>query len=171
MMGEAGLAQAQAAARRLMREELEFVATSPLERTRQTAEPIARACGVRLKEEPALMEIDFGDWNGADFEALEREALWVQWNARRDQTRPPGGETMAEVQARLSAWLAKLVRENRRSVAAVSHADVIKCAALLALGLSASAHDRFEIGPGSITTLVAGTWGLKLHSLNETPYA
>lgn len=168
-MGAAGLAQAEAAARRLAGAGVEAVHASPLERTRQTAEPIARACAAPLLIEEALVEIDFGDWNGEAFEALAGQPLWTEWNADRDRARPPGGETMLEVQARLARWLGAVSRSGSRAVAAVSHADVIKAAVALALGLSLRFHDRFEIAPGSITTLAAGPEGLRLLSLNEVP--
>jgi len=170
LMGAAGLAQAEAAGRRLAREGVEIVLTSPLERTRQTAERIARACGVPLKDEEALMEIDFGDWNGRSFDSLQGEPLWRTWNSERDTARPPSGESMAEVQARLTEWLERLTRSGAAAVAAVSHADVIKAAVGLATGLSMRFHGRFEISPGSVTTLVAGDGLLKLHALNEVPH-
>jgi len=169
-LGEAGLAQADAAGRRLAGEGVEVVHTSPLERTRQTAERIAGACGVALQNEEALMEIDFGEWNGRTFESLEPEPSWRVWNSARDLARPPSGETMLEVQARLAGWLERTVRSGARVVAAVSHADVIKAAVGLATGLSMRCHDRFEISPGSITTLVAADGLLKLHALNEVPH-
>jgi broad specificity phosphatase PhoE len=170
LMGEAGLAQAEAAGRRLSREGVEAVQTSPLDRTRQTAERIADACGSPLTTEEALMEINFGDWNGRTFESLEPDPLWRAWNSARDTARPPRGETMLEVQARLAGWLERVVRSGARAVAAVSHADVIKAAVGLATGLSMRFHDRFEISPGSITTLVIGEGFLKLHTLNEIPH-
>lgn len=169
-LGEAGLLQADAAGRRLAGEGVEVVQTSPLERTRQTAERIAWACGVPLEIEESLMEIDFGDWTGRSFDDLAPEPLWRAWNADRDTVRPPSGETMLEVQGRLRVWLEGVVRSGARAVAAVSHADVIKAAVGLALGLSMRFHDRFEISPGSITTLVADDGRLKLHTLNEVPH-
>jgi broad specificity phosphatase PhoE len=169
-LGDAGLTQADATGRRLAVEDIEVVFTSPLERTRQTAERIARACGAPLTIEEALMEIDFGEWNGRSFASLEGEPMWRTWNGARDTARPPSGESMAEVQARLSEWLERLVRSGARAVAAVSHADVIKAAVGLATGLSMRFHDRFEISPGSVTTLVAVDGRLKLHALNEVPH-
>lgn len=169
-MGEAGRAQAEAVARRLAGCGVEAVHTSPLERTRETAEPIARACGAPLNVEPALMEIDFGDWNGRSFDELQDQPLWRDWNVNRDRVRAPGGETMLEVQARLARWLEGVARSGARAVVAVSHADVIKAAVALTLGLSMRFYDRFEISPGSITTLTAGSDGLKLISLNEVPH-
>lgn len=123
-----------------------------------------------MTTEEALMEIDFGDWNGRTFDSLEADTLWQTWNRARDTARPPSGESMAEVQARLTEWLDRLARSGPRAVAAVSHADVIKAAVGLATGLSMRFHDRFEISPGSITTLVAGEGFLKLHALNEVPH-
>ena len=104
-MGEAGRAQAEAVALRLADRGVEAVHTSPLERTRETAEPIALACGAPLTVEAALMEIDFGDWNGRSFDELQDQRLWRDWNEKRDRVRAPGGETMLEVQARLARWL------------------------------------------------------------------
>jgi len=170
LLGDAGLAQADAAGRRLAREGVEVVQTSPLERTRQTAERLARLCDAPLQFEEALMEIDFGDWNGRTFASLETEPLWRRWNSQRDTARPPSGETMQEVQARLAGWLDRLVATGQRAVAAVSHADVIKAAVGLATGLSMRFHDRFSIDPGSITTLIADEGFLKLQALNENPH-
>ncbi|WP_370627356.1 histidine phosphatase family protein [Brevundimonas sp. PAMC22021] len=169
LMGEAGLGQAEAVGRRLANKDVEAVYASPMERTRQTAEPIARACGAPRIEEPALNEIDFGDWNGATFADLDHQPGWRRWNAERDQARAPRGETMLEVQLRLSCWLEDVARSGASAVVAVSHADVIKSVVALSLGLSMRSHDRFEVSPGSITTLSADAWGLKLQGLNETP--
>lgn len=165
-MSAAGLAQAERLARRFWSDGIEAVYTSPLERTRQTAEPIAAACGLELIEEAALVEIDFGDWNGRSFAELDADPDWRRWNGDRDQARPPGGETMLEVQQRLGRFLETLARSGHGAVVAVSHADVIKSAVALALGLPLRAHDRFEIAPASVTTLRVETWGFRLISLN-----
>ena len=170
MMGEAGLTQAEAVGRRLAGEGAEVVQSSPLERTRQTAERIAHACGAPLQIEEALMEIDFGDWNGGTFDSLGPDPSWRRWNSERDTARPPSGETMLEVQARLARWLEEVARSGAPAVVAVSHADVIKAAVGLTTGLSMRFQDRFEVSPGSITTLVVGDGLLKLHALNEVPH-
>lgn len=166
-LGPAGLQQAEALARALPRPNR--VLSSPLERARQTAQPIAAAHGLAVVEEEALMEIDFGDWTGRDFAELDPSPDWRRWNADRDQARPPNGESMLEVQIRLSRWLEALVRSDAQTIVAVSHADVIKSAVALALGLPLRAYDRFDIDPGSISTLHAAPGALKLHRLNEDP--
>jgi probable phosphoglycerate mutase len=167
-MNHDGFIQAERAANRLNAERLNAVYTSPVERAAQTAESIARGCGAPVIETDALTEIDFGAWSGLEFSTLCRSPEWQQWNEQRDLVRPPGGESMIDVQSRVNRWLNSLNRSNER-VAAVSHGDVIKAAVMLAIGLPTRMHDRIEISIGSITTLVLGEWGMKLHALNETP--
>lgn len=170
VLGEPGLEQARAAGRRLVRERLERVFTSPLERTRQTAEAIAAATGAPLEESKAIMEIDFGAWNGGEIRDLDPEPAFVRWNAGRDSAACAGGESMLEVQARVLRFMEAVVASGARAVACVSHADVIKAAAMVATGLSARAHDRLEVSPGSVTCIAGSSWGYKLMILNEMPH-
>jgi probable phosphoglycerate mutase len=75
---------------------------------------------------------------------------------------------MAEVQARVARWLEGAARRHPgQAVAAVSHGDIIKAAVAYALGLPIQFHDRFEISPGSATTLIATGAGLKVWAVNE----
>ena len=76
---------------------------------------------------------------------------------------------MLEVQARVLRWMEGVVASGVRAVAAVSHADVIKAAVMLTLGLSPRAHDRLEVSPGSITAISGSEQGYKLMTLNEMP--
>lgn len=164
-----GRREAEAVARRLASEGLEAVYSSPLERTRETAEPIAAAAGAAVTLNEDLSEIDFGTWTGKAFEDLREDPTWRVWNHARGVARPPGGESMVEVQARLRRWLAQArERHPEGRIAAVSHADVIKALVAYALGFSLDQHDRLEVSPGSVTILVAGDWGMKVMSVNET---
>ncbi len=81
------------------------------------------------------------------------------------------GEThAARCNSRVASWLSRTAaRHPEGSVVAVSHADVIKAALAHALGLSLDHHDRFEIGPASVSILSCGGWGYKVQSMNETP--
>lgn len=163
-----GRGQALAVARRLSAQGLEAVMTSPLERAWQTAEAIAEACAVPLQVDAGLLEIDFGDWTGAEFAALDDDPRWRRWNSDRGRTRPPRGESMAEAQARMARWLDGLCAPSApSSVAAVSHADVIRAAVAHVLGLPLQFYDRFDISPASITTLRIDEDGPRLLTLNE----
>lgn len=169
-LGEPGLEQARAAGRRLARERLERVFTSPLERTRQTAEAIAAETGAPLEPTEAILEIDFGAWNDGMIRDLDPDPDFIRWNAGRDSAACTGGESMLEVQARVFRFMESVVASGVRSIACVSHADVIKAAVMVATGLSPRAHDRLEVSPGSVTCIAGSRWGYKLMFLNEMPH-
>ncbi len=168
-----GVAQAKALATRLGGEPIDAVYSSPLDRAQHTARPIAEIKSLAVETAEPLNEIDMGDWTGARFDDLDHAPEWAFWNAGRSQHRAPNGESMLEVQARAARWLEQAWRSRGDgAVAAVSHADVIKAALAHALGLCLDHHARLEVSPASISTIVIGSWGLKVERVNEvTPWA
>jgi probable phosphoglycerate mutase len=172
-LGEAGRRQAEALARRFAAPGsgggVDAVWTSPLQRARETAEPIAARLGLRARASDALCEIDFGAWTGRAFDDLRDDPRWRRWNeARGSGARPPGGESMAEAQARAMAEVERARAEHPDgAVALVSHGDVIKAVLAGVLGLSLDAHARFEISPGSVSALAVWDGGGKVLSMNE----
>ncbi|MGG5809376.1 histidine phosphatase family protein [Falsiroseomonas sp. CW058] len=169
-LGAAGRAEAAALARHVAAARPAALFASPQPRARETAAVIGAACGIEPAEEAALDEIDFGAWTGRAFAELDRDPHWRVWNADRATARPPGGEAMFEVQARILAWVETLPRRHPGvTVAAVSHADVIKAALMAHLGLSPDAHGRFEVAPASLSAIVLWPGGGRVRSINETP--
>ncbi|MBZ9677600.1 histidine phosphatase family protein [Mesorhizobium sp. ES1-1] len=169
-LGPAGQAQAMHLARRMSREPLAAICSSPRERTLETAKPMAIACAVKtIAIRAELDEIDFGAWSGKTFEELNKDAAWQTWNSQRQSACTPSGETMQDVQERVIG-LMDAVRQNamNQCVALISHADVIKAAVCKVLGLQLGDCFRFDIEPASITTIVCGDWGSKLIRLNES---
>jgi broad specificity phosphatase PhoE len=167
-LGPRGHEQARRVAARLSTENVASVQSSALERARQTAEPIAGCVARTVELNDGIMEVDFGAWSGRSFEDLERDPRWASWNKARAVSRPPGGETMLEAQARIVGAIERLESVYRdRAVVLVSHADVIKAALLYHLGLPIDAFARFDIDAASISTLVVGSWGSKVVRLNE----
>lgn len=167
-LGESGRAQAGQVARRLGRERIAAVYASPMERARDTAEPIAERFGLAVEIAPELNEIDFGGWTGATFADLEHDERWGRWNRERATACPPGGEGMSAAQDRAAAGLARFQASHPDTgVVAVSHADVIRALVCRVLGLSLDRYHAFEISPGSVTTLVAWEGGAKVQALNE----
>jgi probable phosphoglycerate mutase len=167
-LGSLGRNQAKRLGRRFKSEDIASVQTSPLERARETAQPIAAAIGREPELCEAIAEIDFGEWTGRPFEDLAADPRWRDWNSARPVHRPPEGESMLEAQSRIVGTMEELRRAyHDRTVVLVSHGDVIKAALLYHLGLPIGAHDRIEIEPASISTLLVGDWGSKLIRLNE----
>jgi ribonuclease H / adenosylcobalamin/alpha-ribazole phosphatase len=131
-----GQDQAEGAALRLSRPEADGLApggiaavlTSPLRRARQTAAAVADAVDVPLHVRDALVETDFGGWEGLTFtEAAERDPeLHARWLGD-EHVPPPGGESFADVAVRLAAERAAIVAEYAGStVVVVTHVTPIK---------------------------------------------
>ena len=164
------LGQRQAAdlGRRLARDKLAAIYASPLTRTLETAEPIAAAHRSGIVIDADLAEIDMGAWTGKRFEELHGQSEWRRWNEQRLFTRPPGGETMLEVQTRVIRFIERIQgRHPDQTVCAVSHGDVIKAALAHAMGLSLDYHARLDIDPASLSAIVVGDWGMKVLRTNE----
>ena len=169
-LGDEGKAQARRVATRLSRERIAAVHTSPLERARETAAPIAERLGLTPEIQEAISEIDVGEWAGRDFASLREDPRWASWNNARGVTRPPGGETMLAVQARMVGHIERVrAARHDQAVVLVSHSDVIKAALLYFLGMPIDGYRLLDISPASISTLVIGDWGAKVLSINEVP--
>jgi probable phosphomutase (TIGR03848 family) len=168
-LAEAGTAQADAVAERLGQlDRVDAVYTSPLERTRETAKPIARACGLRARVERGLLECDFGEWTGRPLKELGKLAEWTTVQRYPSGFRFPGGESFSEMQARITGALARLVERHRGGVVvAVSHADPIKAAVASALGTHLDLFQRIAVSPCSISAVSYGPSGPMVLTVNS----
>ena len=165
-LSDAGRAQASRLGERLAGRGVTRVECSPLDRTRDTAGAIARACGLPAPTPvDALIEIDLGDWTGRAFGSFDDDPAWRAWNEHRATARIPGGETMGEAQARIVGHLASVT--DGETVAMVTHSDMIRAAVAHVLGLSLDRLLRFDIDPASVTGVAVNDWGAKLLWLNE----
>jgi broad specificity phosphatase PhoE len=153
-----GTAAADALARSLAALPIAAVYTSPLERARETALPIAQQHGLEPTDAPGLLELDFGVWTGRAIASLESDPEWHRFNRERGKARVPGGETMAEAVARARVAVAEMAdRWGDRLVAAVTHSDIIRGLVTDALGLPLDHIFRLEIEPASVSVLVTGS--------------
>jgi probable phosphoglycerate mutase len=169
-LGEPGREQARRVAGRLARERIVAIHTSPLERARETAQCIGGRLHVHAEVCEAINEIDVGEWSGRSFEELRGDPRWESWNHARSVTRPPRGESMLEVQARIVSHFESMRSHYpEHNVVLVSHADVIKAALLYCLGMPLDGYRLLEISPASVSALAMGDWGTKVLSMNEVP--
>jgi probable phosphoglycerate mutase len=158
-----GRLQAARLAARLREQPIASIYSSPLERAVQTAEPLARAFDLPVRTCDALLEVDFGQWTGLTFDELDERADWRRFNSERASAPVPGGETALAVQTRIVRALTRLrARHPSQTIAAISHADVIRAAILHFAALPLDLFHRFEIDPASVTALRLGHAGSKL---------
>jgi probable phosphomutase (TIGR03848 family) len=153
-LNAAGVRQARELARRLGRLPIGAVYSSPLERARETAAPLAERLGLRVELSPELEELDFGAWTGRTIDSLAGDPHWHRFNTERGTTRIPGGETMGEVVARASGGLARIAADHPDgAVAVVSHGDVIRALVAHYAGLPLDHMLRLEVSPASVSAV------------------
>ncbi len=133
--------------------------SSPLLRCRRTVEPLAEALCLEPLIDDQLAEVDYGEWTGRKIGELTKEPLWRVVQAHPSAAVFPGGEGLAQVQARAVA----AVREHDRRLAdehggdalwvACTHGDVIKSVVADAYGMHLDGFQRVTADPGSVTVI------------------
>lgn len=168
-LADAGRAQAEAVAARIAAlPKVDAIYSSPLERTRETAAPIAKARGLRVIPSRGLLECDFGEWTGAELKVLAKKPEWETVQRYPSGFRFPGGESFAEMQARVCATVDELVARHRGGVVvAVSHADPIKAAVAQALGTHLDLFQRIVVSPCSVTAIAYAPSGPMVLTMNS----
>ena len=170
-LSDKGRGQAEAAAARMTAAQLKAAAlyASPLERTRETAAPIAKALGLKTTADKGLLECDFGDWTGGKLKELSKLPEWRTVQRYPSGFRFPNGESFTEMQSRITGTVARLCAEHRgETIVCVSHADPIKAAVADALGTHLDLFQRIVISPCSITTIVYSDGGPTVLGVNVT---
>ena len=143
-----GKQQAEQIAERLATLPIDAVYCSPLERARETADPLATKLGVALRVAEEFNEIDIGVWTNRTVTELENFPEWRQWNSFRSGVVAPGGESMVAVQARAVAKVSEL-RTRHNFVTVFTHADIIRAVLAHFLGVHLDLFLRIEIDPAS----------------------
>ena len=170
-LSEKGRSQAAAAAERIaaLTKSPSAVYASPLERTRETAAPIARALGLRVRTAPGLVEVDVGDWTEKPLARLYRAKEWPTVQRWPGGFRFPGGESFAEMSVRsMDAVLALVADHPSETIVAVSHADPIKAIVAAAAGVPLDLMQRITISPCSISAILFGAGGPIVLCVNST---
>lgn len=118
---------------------------SPLQRCRLLAEALAPG---HVRCDARLMELDFGDWEGQPWDAIDRAAL-DHWAADFVDRAPPGGESFVQLQARCLDFLVALPEDQ--DVLLVTHAGVIRALLAHAQGLPLARAFEIRVGYGEIS--------------------
>jgi probable phosphomutase (TIGR03848 family) len=173
-LADTGVAQAEQAAERIAalqsgKRKVRAIYASPLERTRETARPIARALGLRPKVHKGLLECDFGDWTGRELKTLSKLPEWKAVQRNPSGFRFPDGESFTEMQARITTALDRIRRAHPGEVVvAVSHADPIKAAVAHALGTHLDLFQRIVVSPCSVSAILYTDDGPVVLTVNST---
>ena len=163
-LNQAGQCQAREIADLLAAAPIRAIYASPLERARQTAEPLATRLGLEVQLHPGLMEMNIGRWQGRRLKELSKLKIWKTVQEQPSAFRFPDGESFFEAQVRIGAALEEIAaRHGEHELAACfSHSDPIALAVAYALGLPLDNFQRIAVNTGSITALMRTPGGWRL---------
>lgn len=141
------------------------IVSSPLQRALQTA----RAISDEVDIDDRFIELDYGDWDGLSVADIGSDQ-WGRW--RNDVGfRPPNGESLVELDARVRPALEELSQAAREGdVVVVSHVSPIKSAISWALGVGPEASWRCHLERASICRIAVGPRGPSLTGMNDTSH-
>jgi probable phosphomutase (TIGR03848 family) len=168
-LNELGRRQAERLVERLEGVRIDAIVSSPLERCRETAAPLAKARGRAVDVGRAWIEVGYGEWTGRSISQLRRTKLWRRVMFAPSNVRFPGGESLLEVQGRaVDATLDIAARHARGTVVVVSHADVIRLLVAHVAGMHADHLQRLSIDTASITAVSISDGFPRLLTVNDT---
>lgn len=168
-LSDQGLEEARRLVDRLSGLRIDAIYASPLDRTRETAAPLARDRGMPIHEVPEVGEFRMGEFDGQRFDALNANERWRRFNAVRSVTRAPGGELMLELQSRVVGALLNIADAHAGgSVAVFSHADPIRAAILYFAGMPIDFFHRLDVAPASLTAIALRPDGPAIVRMNDT---
>lgn len=126
-----GEAQAVAIGTRLKHEAIDAIYVTTMQRTHQTAAPLAKALGLTPKVEADLREVFLGDWDGGEyrFRAAANDPAFVRARDTHEWGEIPGAETTAQLQTRVMRGLNRIAFSHPdQLVAVVVHGGVVGAA-------------------------------------------
>lgn len=170
-LDEVGVAQAEATAARVAGEwQPAAIYASPLSRALRTAQAIAARLGLDVQPEPALIDIDYGEWQGRTPEEVRQR--WPSeleaWVHAPQRARIPGGESLSEVRQRAVQVVKRLAEQHAdQTVVLVAHTVVNRLVLLAVLGLGNDRFWRLRQEPCALNVFETEKGDFTLVSLND----
>jgi probable phosphoglycerate mutase len=136
-------------------EAVDVVVTSPVRRTRESAEIVAERLGLDLVEEPGFAEMEFGAWDGLTFAEVDQKwpddlAAWIS----SVDVAPSGGESFRQVHDRVLAGLRRVLTSYAGgTVIVVSHVTPIKALVSHAVDAPLTSLFRMELSTASVSVV------------------
>lgn len=150
-----GQRQAEVASSLLASHRLDLALTSPLTRTRHTAEIVIASREVRLEEDRRLVELALEGWEGLRRADLRDDRSWRRWIDEPHLTATPDGETLDDVQRRASAVLDDGLKRVPKGggLLIITHGGVARVLFLHLLGLPLAAYHKIRCDPASVSAI------------------
>ncbi|AXV08602.1 Phosphoglycerate mutase family [Euzebya pacifica] len=170
-LSEKGRHQAEATRDHLAAVDYHAIYASPLPRTTETAEIIAKPHRKKVRAAEGMIEVDYGRWTDRPLKPLFKNKLWPVIQQTPSLVTFPDGESIRAAQERAVTAIEQIAtRHDKRTVAVVSHADIIKAVVAFYVGMPLDTFQRLVISPASVTVLTTGKGARPtLHSFNHVP--
>jgi len=171
---QVGKAMAEAFARAYAPLTWDAIYTSPMLRTRQTADALSRLTGVAVTVDDGLKEIEYGEWEGLRQD--EVKAQWPEafeyWASDVASRGTPGGETAFHVAARAMRVVEAIRSRHRRgNVMLVSHKATLRVITCALLGLDVRLfRERIAQPVAAVTMFVMANGTAQLAFLGDRSY-
>jgi len=150
----------------------EVIVSSPIARTRETAEVIANQLGIPVVLNEDIAEIAFGDWDGHTNQEVAQNwpDLYEQWRGDHRIAPPGGGESLEEFDARVQRGLLDILDTHEgKTVVVVGHVMSIRGVLRTALEANWPSYWRTSIAPCSISVVrFWGTQAAEVTVVNQT---
>jgi alpha-ribazole phosphatase len=169
-LSEKGREQADRLAQWLANKPIEVIFSSPLKRSRETAEIIASKFNLEVVILSELREIDFGEWEGLTYAEIKGRFgdLIDRWLKDASLVDIPAGENWSDVMERVSSFLSKVATTTQDVGVAVTHGGLIKALVVKVLGMKATEFRRFLVSNGSLSAIGFSNQHPYLRFLNDT---
>lgn len=168
-----GRRQARILANYLHGKSIDAIYSSPMKRVRQTLSPTLRSKAAKPVILADLCEIDFGDWSGLGWEAVERKFKFAahQWLDQIHLHGVPNGEDGRTFHRRVAPCLKKIIHAHPgQNVAVFCHGGVIRMILAILLDLPLPKTNQFDIEYASITQVALHGHMNEVELLNFTPW-
>jgi probable phosphomutase (TIGR03848 family) len=167
-LNAAGRIQSEELVGRLDGLDLDAIYSSPLERCRETASPLATAHGLRVRRRSRLAEVEYGDWTNRSLRQLSKTKLWATVQGSPSTVRFPSGESLLEVQQRMIAEAGTLAGRHADSkIALFSHGDPLRLLLAHYLGVHIDLFQRLVVSPASVSAVALTSRGPHVLRMND----
>ena len=154
-LNEKGKHEAQELASCLKEAPIKQIFSSPMERTLETAKPLAKTLGLKIIRSEGLIETDIGDWKGMEIKKARKFPEWKTVQTAPSRFKFPRGESFLDAQTRQVKTIEEIIsyQTNDPVIACFSHADPIKLVLAYYLGMSLDHFQRLSCSTGSVSVL------------------
>jgi probable phosphoglycerate mutase len=156
-LSEEGRAQVERLAQRLADDNISAIYTSPLDRTMETANILAKPHGLTPFQQDGLREISHGHWEGLSRKEVEHQfpEEYAAWESDPFTFAPEDGESGISVLARALPVIREIVLNHEgKNILVVSHKATIRLILSSLLGFDERGYrDRLDQAPACLNVL------------------